>query len=89
MCNKQTLYGLVALHLVLMHANNKGADQPAHPDSLISTVVVHFSEKSKITPCNKIDGLQIYGKRYDVHNTDVIIMTHNLFYAGNEISKQS
>ena len=26
----------------LLHANNKGADQPAHLHSLISTFVVHF-----------------------------------------------
>ena len=26
---------------VLSYANNKGADQPAHPRSLISTFVVH------------------------------------------------
>ena len=36
---------------------------------------------SEITPCNKIDkplvssGLQIFGKRFDVHNNVVYIMT--------------
>ena len=27
-------------NLILMHANNKGADQPVHPHSLISTFVI-------------------------------------------------
>ena len=27
---------------LMPYANNKGADQPAHPRSLISTIVVHF-----------------------------------------------
>ena len=29
---------------VLCHVNNKGADQPAHPHSLISVFVVHCLE---------------------------------------------
>ena len=27
--------------LTLMHATNKGADQPVHPHSLLSTFVIH------------------------------------------------
>ena len=27
-----------------LHANNKGADQPAHPCSLASTCVIHYQE---------------------------------------------
>ena len=32
----------------LLLANNKGADQPAHPRSLISAFVIHYM-KSKVT----------------------------------------
>ena len=34
-------------------SNNKGADQPAHPRSLISTFVIHFLESiiSKLATC--------------------------------------
>ena len=31
---------------VLPYANNKGADQPAHPRSLISTFVVRFLDST-------------------------------------------
>ena len=31
-------------NLTFLHANNKGADQPAHPRSLISTYVICFFE---------------------------------------------
>ena len=38
-----------------------------------------YASASEITPCNKIDktacGLQIYGRRYDVHNNVAYIMT--------------
>ena len=30
--------------LTLLYANNKGADQPVHPRSLISTFVIHYLE---------------------------------------------
>ena len=36
--------GLEARKHVLRFANNKGADQPAHPHSLISTIVIRFLE---------------------------------------------
>ena len=29
-------------YLILLYRNNKGADQTAHPCSLISTFVIHF-----------------------------------------------
>ena len=32
-------------NLFLPYANNKGADQPAHPHSLISTFVVHCLDR--------------------------------------------
>ena len=36
--------GLVAKNLSLEYANNKGADQPAHPRRLISAFVIRFLE---------------------------------------------
>ena len=33
-------------NLLLSYANNKGADQPAHPRSLISTFVVHYLDST-------------------------------------------
>ena len=40
--------------LTLMHANNKGPDQPAHPHSLISAFVIPYLESVvlKLAPCN-------------------------------------
>ena len=31
-------------NLTLLHVNTKGADQPAHPHSLISTFVIRYPE---------------------------------------------
>ena len=31
-------------NLILLHANNKGADQPVHPRILVSALVVHYLE---------------------------------------------
>ena len=43
---------------------------------------------SGITLCNKIDGLQVFEKCYDVHKNVAYLMTKSyLFYARNEISK--
>ena len=36
--------------LTLLHANNKGVDQPEHLHSLISTFVVHFLESIETSP---------------------------------------
>ena len=36
------LWALLWENLTLFHANNKGADQPAHPRSLISAFVICF-----------------------------------------------
>ena len=40
-------------NLGLLHANNKGADQPAPPHSLISAVVIRSLERilTKFAPC--------------------------------------
>ena len=40
-------------NLILMHAKNKGADQSAHPRSLISTFVIRYlySTMIQLPPC--------------------------------------
>ena len=40
--------------LTLLHANNKVADQPAHPRSLVSTFVIRFLESiiTQLNSCN-------------------------------------
>ena len=49
--------GLIASKLTLLHANNKGVDQPVHPHSLISDFVIarHFLESIII----KLDSCKI------------------------------
>ena len=37
--------------LVLMCMNNKGADQPVHPASLISNFVIQFLESRSLATC--------------------------------------
>ena len=39
-------------NLVLLHANKKSADQPAHPHSLIEALVIHYltSIEIKLAP---------------------------------------
>ena len=41
------------------YANNKGADQPAHPRSLISTFIVRYLELIPIIAKSKISRLQL------------------------------
>ena len=36
-------------YLILLHANNKGADQSVHPHMLICTLVIHYLEKRVYT----------------------------------------
>ena len=44
----------------MLYANNKGADQPAHPRSLISTFVVHCLDSVvSLVSVNKIPSLMI------------------------------
>ena len=37
---------LVAGTVTLLHENNKGADQPAHPRSLINTIVIRYLDST-------------------------------------------
>ena len=43
-------------NLIFLHANNKGADQPAHSRSLLSAVVVRSLERIVINrqPCSSL-----------------------------------
>ena len=44
----------------MSYANNKGADQPAHPRSLISTFVVHCLDSVvSLVPVTKISSLML------------------------------
>ena len=40
------MWALTRENMSLGFANNKGADQPAHPRILISTFVIHFLESN-------------------------------------------
>ena len=40
-----TVWALSQENLTLVHGNNKGADQPAHPRSLVSPYAVPFLER--------------------------------------------
>ena len=40
-CRADLIWAMSWENLFMAYANNKGADQPAHPRSLISTCVVH------------------------------------------------
>ena len=42
--------------------------------SLYNALSYDITSGKEITPCNKIDGLQIFGK-YDIHNNIAYIMT--------------
>ena len=47
-------------NLTLLHVNNKGADQPAHPHSLISAFVIRFLQSMKFKlASNIISSLQL------------------------------
>ena len=45
--------------LTLLHVNNKDADQPAHPRSLISALVVHCMEISSTQNYNSLHSLVV------------------------------
>ena len=80
------LYGLLvwsflsSFKTLIIFNRNHNKDKNVHVQSSpyipLSYDVASWSE---ITPCNKIDkttsGLQIYGKRYDVHNNVAYMMT--------------
>ena len=40
--DSQNIWAAMGENLTLLHANSKGADQPAHLHSLISTIVIGF-----------------------------------------------
>ena len=46
---------LVARNLILLHANNKDTDKPAHPHSLVSTFVICSLQRFKILTQVKIN----------------------------------
>ena len=43
------IWALTRDTLALLLANNKGADQPAHPGSLLSAFVICYLNNSKVT----------------------------------------
>ena len=47
-CASTSLWASMQEILTLLLVNNKGADQPAHPGSLISALVIRYL-KSKVT----------------------------------------
>ena len=58
---------------VLSYVNNKSADQPAHPRSLMNAFVVRclFTAQSHITRLAHISNLSVRGKRLIVTCTPV------------------
>ena len=38
--------GLVTKNPILLHVNNRGADQPTHPPSPISIFIIHFMDST-------------------------------------------
>ena len=44
---KESMLGLTRENLTWLHVNNKGADQTAHPRSLVNTFVVRSIESTK------------------------------------------
>ena len=84
---------MITLNFYFTKLNPKAAFCSFVEDKKSNRFFYHMSE---ITPCHKIDkplvvySLQIFGKRYAVHNNVAYIMTKfKCLYARNEISKQS